>query len=38
MGDVRLDHCVIHVSDWDRSNRFYREVMRAEIIEHDDGR
>lgn len=23
---VKLDHCVIHVSDWDRSNRFYRDV------------
>jgi catechol 2,3-dioxygenase-like lactoylglutathione lyase family enzyme len=35
---ARLDHCVIHVSDWDRSNRFYREVLGAEIVEHPDGR
>jgi catechol 2,3-dioxygenase-like lactoylglutathione lyase family enzyme len=34
----RLDHCVIHVSDWDRSNRFYREVLGAEIVEHPAGR
>jgi catechol 2,3-dioxygenase-like lactoylglutathione lyase family enzyme len=30
---VKLDHCVIHVSDWDRSNRFYRDVLGAELIE-----
>ncbi len=38
MSKARLDHCVIHVSDWDRSNRFYREVLGAEIVEHPDGR
>ena len=38
MSNARLDHCVIHVSDWDRSNRFYREVLGAEIGEHPDGR
>jgi len=32
MDRVLLDHCVIHVSDWQRSNRFYRDVMGAEII------
>ena len=37
MPDARLDHCVIHVSDWDRSNRFYREVLGAEVVEHPDG-
>ena len=27
----RLDHVVIHVSDWARSNAFYREVLGAEV-------
>jgi catechol 2,3-dioxygenase-like lactoylglutathione lyase family enzyme len=35
---VRLDHVVIHVSDWERSNAFYRDVLGAELIEKgDDG-
>jgi peroxiredoxin/catechol 2,3-dioxygenase-like lactoylglutathione lyase family enzyme len=29
---VSLDHCVIHVSDWDRANAFYTTVMGAELI------
>ncbi len=29
---VRLDHCVIHVSDWARSNAFYRDVMGADVV------
>jgi catechol 2,3-dioxygenase-like lactoylglutathione lyase family enzyme len=29
---VKLDHCVIHVSDWERSNAFYRDVMGAEVV------
>ena len=29
---VKLDHCVIHVSNWDVSNAFYRDVMGAEVI------
>ncbi len=37
--DVSLDHVVIHVSDWSRSNAFYRDVLDAELIEtEDDGR
>jgi catechol 2,3-dioxygenase-like lactoylglutathione lyase family enzyme len=32
-----LDHCVIHVTDWARSNAFYRDVMGAELIERDAG-
>ena len=24
---VRIDHVVIHVSDWERSNAFYRDVL-----------
>jgi catechol 2,3-dioxygenase-like lactoylglutathione lyase family enzyme len=29
---LKLDHCVIHVSDWERSNAFYRDVMGAELV------
>ena len=29
---TRLDHCVIHVTDWERSNAFYRDVLGAEIV------
>ncbi|UBV44493.1 VOC family virulence protein (plasmid) [Deinococcus taeanensis] len=29
---VSLDHCVIHVTDWERSNAFYAAVMGAELI------
>ena len=35
--DIRLDHCVIHVSDWRRSNRFYGDVLGAELIGDPDG-
>lgn len=35
---VRLDHCVIAVSDWDRSTSFYRNVLGAEVVEHPGGR
>ncbi len=31
MPNVKLDHCVIHVSDWGRSNAFYRDVLGAEV-------
>jgi catechol 2,3-dioxygenase-like lactoylglutathione lyase family enzyme len=34
----RLDHVVIAVSDWERSNRFYREVLGAEVVEITRGR
>ena len=37
MDRILLDHCVIHVSDWQRSNRFYHEVLGAEIIPIGDG-
>jgi catechol 2,3-dioxygenase-like lactoylglutathione lyase family enzyme len=30
---ARFDHCVIHVSNWERSNAFYRDVLGAEVIE-----
>ena len=32
-----LDHVVIHVSDWERSNGFYRDVIGAEIVERGAG-
>lgn len=35
---VRIDHVVIHVSDWERSNAFYREVLGAELIRGNRGR
>ena len=35
--NVRLDHCVIHVSDWERSNAFYRDVLGAELIPRGAG-
>jgi catechol 2,3-dioxygenase-like lactoylglutathione lyase family enzyme len=35
---LRLDHVVIAVSDWGRSNRFYRDVLGAEVVELDKGR
>ena len=31
--EVRLDHCVVHVSDWERSNAFYRDVLGAELVQ-----
>jgi catechol 2,3-dioxygenase-like lactoylglutathione lyase family enzyme len=34
---VKLDHCVIAVSDWERSNAFYRDVLGAEIVERGAG-
>jgi len=37
-GVVDLDHVVIAVSDWERSNSFYRDVVGAEIVELDRGR
>jgi catechol 2,3-dioxygenase-like lactoylglutathione lyase family enzyme len=35
---VNLDHVVIAVSDWERSNAFYRDVLGAELVELDKGR
>ncbi len=32
---MRLDHVVIHVSEFARANAFYRDVIGAEIIESD---
>jgi catechol 2,3-dioxygenase-like lactoylglutathione lyase family enzyme len=33
---LTLDHCVIAVSDWARSNRFYERVVGAEIDQKDE--
>ena len=30
--NVKLDHCVIHVTDWARANSFYADVLGAEVI------
>jgi catechol 2,3-dioxygenase-like lactoylglutathione lyase family enzyme len=35
---LRLDHCVIAVSDWVASNAFYRDVVGAEILDVGEGR
>jgi catechol 2,3-dioxygenase-like lactoylglutathione lyase family enzyme len=32
-----FDHCVIAVSDWERSNAFYRDVIGAEVVERGAG-
>ena len=34
---IMLDHCVIHVSNWERSNRFYSEVLQAELVQRGAG-
>ena len=38
MGASRLDHSVVAVSDWDIANRFYGDVVGAEVVEHAPGR
>lgn len=30
---ITLDHAVVHVSNWERSNTFYHEVLGAEVID-----
>lgn len=34
---VTFDHCVVHVSDWERSNAFYRDVLGAELVQRPKG-
>src|SRR5262249_40877945 len=34
---VKFDHCVIHVTDWEQSNAFYRDVLGAELVERPSG-
>jgi catechol 2,3-dioxygenase-like lactoylglutathione lyase family enzyme len=38
VGPTGLDHVVIHVSDWERSNAFYRDVVGVELVELPRGR
>jgi catechol 2,3-dioxygenase-like lactoylglutathione lyase family enzyme len=33
---ITLDHVVIAVSDWERSNAFYRDVCGADLLRLDD--
>jgi hypothetical protein len=35
---ISVDHLVIAISDWDRSNAFYRDVVGAEVIDYGNGR
>ena len=35
---VKLDHCVIAVSDWQRSTAFYQDVLGADVVDHPGGR
>ena len=37
MAEIRFDHCVVHVTDWDRSNAFYRDVLGAELVRRGSG-
>jgi catechol 2,3-dioxygenase-like lactoylglutathione lyase family enzyme len=37
MRPLGLDHVVIAVSDWNRANAFYRDVLGAEVIERGGG-
>jgi catechol 2,3-dioxygenase-like lactoylglutathione lyase family enzyme len=34
---ISLDHCVVAVSDWERSNAFYGDVLGAEVVERGAG-
>jgi catechol 2,3-dioxygenase-like lactoylglutathione lyase family enzyme len=34
---VTFDHCVIHVSEWERANVFYRDVFGAELVRREAG-
>jgi catechol 2,3-dioxygenase-like lactoylglutathione lyase family enzyme len=37
VSQVTIDHCVIAVSNWERSNAFYRDVVGAVIVERGSG-
>lgn len=36
-GNIALDHCVVHVSDFARSNAFYAAVLGAEVVKAGPG-
>jgi catechol 2,3-dioxygenase-like lactoylglutathione lyase family enzyme len=29
--DIRLDHSIVAVSDWETSDRFYRDILGAQL-------
>lgn len=33
---LAIDHCVIAVSEWERSNSFFRDVLGAQVDQKDD--
>jgi catechol 2,3-dioxygenase-like lactoylglutathione lyase family enzyme len=33
---LSFDHTVIHITDWERSNAFYHEVLGAELVENPE--
>lgn len=35
--NIQLDHCVVHVSNWETSNAFYRDVLGAAIVPRGAG-
>lgn len=37
MTGITFDHCVIHVSDWERSIAFYRDVLGADVVPYGLG-
>ena len=37
MPTLKFDHCLINVSDWERSTAFYREVLGAEVSRRGSG-
>lgn len=37
MSKVKFDHCVVHVSNWERSNAFYRDVLFADVLPNKTG-
>jgi catechol 2,3-dioxygenase-like lactoylglutathione lyase family enzyme len=34
---ISFDHCVVHVSDWERSNEFYSNVLGADLVQRPSG-
>ena len=38
MPEIRIDHVVLAVTDWDRATAFYRDVLGADILEITYGR
>ena len=37
MPRVKIDHCVVTVTDWERSNAFYVAVLGAELVRFERG-